>query len=79
MLHINHTRNAKRLLQKLLRAKHIEYDRNKFEQAELAYELDSQSLWKFIKSHKNSDNNLHAIKCDGMLYSSPSELREIWS
>jgi hypothetical protein len=72
-------KSSKKVFAKMLRAKLIEFDQRKFEQAEKAYDLDSQSLWKFIKSHKNSGNNMHTIKCDGRLYSSPSELREVWS
>ena len=49
----------------------------RFEQAEMAYDLDR--LWKYVKSHKDSSSNLHAIRCDGTLYSSPIELLELWS
>jgi len=72
-------KSCKKAFAILLRAKHSEHEQRRFEQAETDYDLDSQSLWKFIKAHKNSSSNLHAICHDGTIYSSPSELRDIWS
>ncbi len=74
MSHIDHIQ----LVRKLLKVKHEQYDRERFEAAETVYDMDNQTLWKFVKSNRDS-SNLHSINHDGNLHSSPDELLGIWS
>ena len=63
----------------LLKSKHEHYERERFETAEYAYEMDNKTLWKFIQSNRTPSSNLHSIKQNGISYALPDELLQLWS
>ena len=74
----SHIRRQKKQFSKLLYDKQLAYQQSKFHDAET--KLDSRQLWKYLKPlRKSSDSGYHSINVDGVRYSSPDELRLLWS
>jgi len=68
----------KKCFAKLLKAKHIQYEQSRFEAVEHAYDLDSQTLWKLVKSG-NGSSHFHSIVHNDVRHSSPDALLHVWS
>ena len=57
--------------------KEMEYDQKIFESIQNDQELDIRRFWRYVRSHKESIQVIHDIEKDGIVYSSPEELRKM--
>ena len=71
-------KEAKALFAKTLKMKEMEYDQKWFENIQNDQELDIRRFWRYVRSHKDSIQVIHNIEKDGIVYSSPEELRKMW-
>ena len=70
---------SKRLFANMLKRKHIQYEQSRFERAERDVELDSRNLWKLLRGRQGNASGHHSISYKDNVYSSPDELRSLWS
>ena len=71
-------KEAKALFAKTLKMKEMEYDQKRFENIQNDQELDIRRFWRYVRSHKDFIQVIHNIEKDGIVYSSPEELRKMW-
>ena len=56
----------------------MEYDQKRFENIQNDQKLDIRRFWQYVRSHKDSIQVIHNIEKDGIVYSSPEEIRKMW-
>ena len=71
-------KTAKDNFRKLLREKQEHFSQSKFTVIENNFDIDTSSIWKFLRRQKGVSDSMHSIHQNGTLHSSPDELRDLW-
>ncbi len=71
-LQLRTVQNSKILLQE----KH--YHARQFVEIDNNYEMDSSSIWKYLKKQQNIDYSMRSLTRDNANYSTPGQIRSLW-
>lgn len=69
---------AKKEFRKMLFSKQNEFHANEFAKIGADFEMDSKSIWKYLRHRKGTQELLHSMNHENCEYSSPDDLRELW-
>ena len=78
--YISYSQNkaSKRQFVNLLNNKHTMFFQKKYENIESSPDINLSKLWKHVRSKTKSDINIFSIKSAGVIYSTPSQLCNLW-
>ena len=71
-------KKAKDIFRNILRKKQDAYNTTKFNDIDAKFDMDTQTIWKFLRQQKGHSNSLFALSHNGNMYVSPSEQRQLW-
>ena len=71
-------KEAKSLFAKALRLKELQFEQDRYDEIHTSEEINIRKFWRYVRSHKESIQVVHSIEKDGIIYSSPDELRDMW-